>query len=265
MLECLNVVKEFRTGASRLRVLDGLTLRVNKGEFVSIIGPSGCGKSTLFQLIGGLLVPDAGGILLDGRSIAGRTGHISYMPQHNTLFPWRTVEENVILALEVAGEPRRQALRIAREWLEMLGLGRYAREYPHTLSGGMQQRVAFLRALISRQELMCLDEPFGALDALTRHDMQRWLLDIWERHRRTVLFITHSIEEAILLSDRIYVLSDKPAKVVGEFAVPFPRPRSELLPEEQPFVRLRSDIHRLLRQHMEKPVKYSGKSKNYFL
>jgi ABC-type nitrate/sulfonate/bicarbonate transport system ATPase subunit len=249
MLECRNIIKEFQTGKSRMRVLDNITLKVDKGEFVSIIGPSGCGKSTLFQLIGGLMTPDSGDIFLDGRNITGQSGHISYMPQHNTLFPWRTVEENAILALEIAGEPRRQALRTAREWLERLGLERYAKEYPHALSGGMQQRVAFLRALISPQELMCLDEPFGALDALTRHDMQQWLLDIWERHRRTVLFITHSIEEAILLSDRIYVLSNKPASVVREFAVPFARPRSERLLEEQQFVRLRTEIHGLLRIH----------------
>ena len=246
MLECLNVVKEFRTGASRLRVLDGLTLRVNKGEFVSIIGPSGCGKSTLFQLIGGLLVPDAGGILLDGRSIAGRTGHISYMPQHNTLFPWRTVEENVILALEVAGEPRRQALRIAREWLEMLGLGRYAREYPHTLSGGMQQRVAFLRALISRQELMCLDEPFGALDAQTREIMQAELLRIWEEDRKTVFFVTHGIDEAIYLADRIIVMSARPGRIKEIIRVDIPRPRTLEVKETAEFGRLRRHLWELL-------------------
>src|SRR5690606_7192731 len=212
-------------------------------------GPSGCGKSTLFHMIGGILPPDAGSILLDGRNIAGERGHISYMPQSNTLLPWRTVLDNTVLGLEVAGGIKlRQARKLAGEWLERVGLGEYARAYPHVLSGGMQQRVAFIRALISPQKVLCLDEPFGALDALTREDMQRWLLRIWEENRRTVLFVTHSIEEALVLSDRVYVLGDRPTRVVDEIRVPFPRPRADGLYGEPAFAGLRKRIHDMMRK-----------------
>lgn len=246
MLELKNLSMHYGTCAQRTQVVQDISLRVNQGEFAAIIGPSGCGKSTLFKLIGGLLKPTAGSIWLEGKEITGTTGHVSYVPQQNTLFPWRSVESNAALALEVAGTPKQAALATAREWLPRIGLGGYEKAYPETLSGGMQQRVSFLRALLSPQELMCLDEPFGALDALTRSEMQQWLLDIWEEHRRSVLLVTHSIEEALFLADRVYVLSHKPARVVQEIAVPFARPRSAqtvVLPE---FVALRQEIHSLI-------------------
>ncbi len=246
MLELKNLSMHYGTCAQRTQVLQDISLRVNQGEFAAIIGPSGCGKSTLFKLIGGLLKPTAGSIWLEGKEITGTTGHVSYVPQQNTLFPWRSVESNAALALEVAGTPKQAALATAREWLPRIGLGGYEKAYPETLSGGMQQRVSFLRALLSPQELMCLDEPFGALDALTRSEMQQWLLDIWEEHRRSVLLVTHSIEEALFLADRVYVLSHKPARVVQEITVPFARPRSAqtvVLPE---FVALRQEIHSLI-------------------
>jgi len=246
MLVCDRLSMAYDNGKRKRAVLDGLPLHVSRGQFVSVIGPSGSGKSTLLHIIGGLIAPTSGAVLLDGVDISGRTGHVSYMPQHNTLFPWRTVEDNAALALEVAGTPLREARRTAREWLPRIGLGGYEKAYPHELSGGMQQRVAFLRALLGPQELMCLDEPFGALDALTRYDMQRWLLEIWEQHRRTVLFVTHSIEEALFLSDRIYVLSANPAKVVREIEVPFARPRRPALLSDPELIRLKSEIHHLL-------------------
>lgn len=246
MLELENLNMHYGTGAQRIQVLQDISLRVNQGEFAAIIGPSGCGKSTLFKLIGGLLTPTAGSIRLEGEEITGTTGHVSYVPQQNTLFPWRNVESNAALALEVAGIPKQEALTTAREWLPRIGLGGYEKAYPEMLSGGMQQRVSFLRALLSPQELMCLDEPFGALDALTRREMQQWLLDIWEEYRRSVLLVTHSIEEALFLADRVYVLSHKPARVVQEITVPFARPRTAhtvALPE---FVTLRQEIHSLI-------------------
>ncbi|MGG1517298.1 ABC transporter ATP-binding protein [Paenibacillus oryzisoli] len=228
-------------------VLGDISLTVGEGEFVSLIGPSGSGKSTLFHIIGGLIKPTAGEVWLDGKQITGEKGLISYMPQVPALFPWRSIEANVALGMEVAGEGRSSALEKAREWLPKVGLGGYEREYPHVLSGGMQQRVAFLRALLSPQELMCLDEPFGALDALTRLEMQAWLLNIWEQNKRSILFITHSIEEALFLSDRIYVLSGKPSTVLEEIRVPFVRPRTEAVMLEPVFIEQRQNIRRLLR------------------
>ena len=246
MLELKQISMHYNTDSRRTNVLHDISLQVQPGEFAAVIGPSGCGKSTMFKLIGGLLKPTGGSIWLEGREITGKTGHISYVPQHNTLFPWRTVEENAALALEVAGTPKKTAVVKARALLPRLGLSGYEQALPETLSGGMQQRVSFLRALLSSQELMCLDEPFGALDALTRADMQEWLLDIWEENRRTVLLVTHSIEEALFLSDRVYVLSQRPARVLQQFTVPFPRPRTQQtlgLPE---FIALRQQIHALL-------------------
>lgn len=207
----------------RQPVIKDLQFSVQDREFVSLIGPSGSGKSTLFTLLGGLYRPQAGEILLDGQVINGQQGHLAYMPQHPSLMPWRTVFDNVRLAQELA-----KCHNPARLWqlLKGAGLAEVARRYPHELSGGMQQRVAFIRALASDRDLLCLDEPFGALDALTRTRMQTWLLALLQEQQRTILFITHSIEEAILLSDRILVLSPSPMKVVEEVTVPFPRGQS---------------------------------------
>ncbi|QDY85251.1 ABC transporter ATP-binding protein [Paenibacillus polymyxa] len=236
-LELDGISLAFREKRSSLPVLQNISLTVKPGEFVSLIGPSGSGKSTLFHIIGGLLQPQQGRIRMHGRDITGERGHISYMPQQPALFPWRTTLDNILLGQENA--PRKDAATGSRsvsererrkealQWLEQVGLGKFAKAYPHTLSGGMQQRAAFLRALLSPQELMLLDEPFSALDALTRAEMQQWLLQMWEKNRRSVLFITHSIEEALLLSDRIYVLSARPASVMHVVDVPFPRPRRE--------------------------------------
>ncbi|HET7560467.1 MAG TPA: ABC transporter ATP-binding protein [Limnochordia bacterium] len=236
-----------------LEVLAGIDLAVGAGEFVAIVGPSGCGKSTLFRAIGGLIAPTAGEIAIDGAVVTGRRGLISYMPQASALFPWRTTLDNVTLALEIAGVSRREARAAAGEWLPKVGLAGYERSYPHELSGGMQQRASFLRALLSPRELMCLDEPFGALDALTRREMQGWLLKLWEEHRRSVLMVTHSIEEALLLADRVYVMSAKPARMLREIRVPFARPRSERCALEPAFVALVDEIYGLLRRGEVRP------------
>jgi ABC-type nitrate/sulfonate/bicarbonate transport system ATPase subunit len=242
-LEVRGVSKRFGS----VEVLQEVSLTVGEGEFVSLVGPSGSGKSTLFQLIGGLSSSDAGEIRVDGRSAAGKRGLIAYMPQQAALLPWRTVAANVELALEIAGVGRAEARALAREWLVRVGLDGYADAYPHVLSGGMQQRVSFIRALLSPQKLMCLDEPFGALDALTRMQMQEWLLKLWEANRRAVLLVTHSIEEALLLSDRVIVLSEKPARVLRDIRVPFARPREEKLWRTPEFNRLKDEIYELLK------------------
>lgn len=253
-LDVVNVHASFRERRSKLPVLNDLSLTVEQGEFVAIVGPSGCGKSTLFHIIGGLLKPQEGQVLMNGQNVTGQRGKISYMPQQPALFPWRTIEDNVLLAGEVASSapPRAEALEEARKWLSSVGLAGFEQAYPHMLSGGMQQRAAFLRALLSPQELMLLDEPFSALDALTRSDMQRWLLDIWEQNRRSVLFITHNIEEALLLADRVYVLSNRPATVLHEVHVPFDRPRREEITEESAFLERKRQIAQWMREEQQK-------------
>ncbi|OPA80617.1 nitrate ABC transporter ATP-binding protein [Paenibacillus selenitireducens] len=260
-LDVQGICKSFERDRTQHEILKNLSLSVLPGEFVSIIGPSGSGKSTLLQLIGGLHQPDGGSIRMDGADVTGRKGLISYMPQQPALFPWYTLEQNVLLALDITesnakprgsgARPSRAASReerreLAKSWLARAGLGGYEDAYPHVLSGGMQQRASFLRAMLSPQELICLDEPFGALDALTRLQMQQWLLSLWEEHRRSVLLVTHSIEEAIYLSDRIYVLSNAPAQTIAEFEVPFPRPRLESILDSETFMRMKRDIYQLL-------------------
>ncbi|MCI3927177.1 ABC transporter ATP-binding protein [Paenibacillus sp. TRM 82003] len=247
-LELRSVGKTYRIGGQSTEILQGIDLTVREKQFVSIVGPSGSGKSTLFYMIGGLTPPSTGTVWLDGRDVTGERGLISYMPQHDSLFPWRTVLDNVVLSQEVAGMSKTAARREAAEWLNRVGLGGFERALPHQLSGGMRQRASFLRALLSPRELMCLDEPFGALDALTRLEMQQWLLRIWEETRRSVLFVTHSIEEALLLSDRVYVLSaGRPATVADVIDVPFGRPRDETVASERLFLELKKRIYETLR------------------
>ncbi|MDO7906785.1 ABC transporter ATP-binding protein [Paenibacillus sp. JX-17] len=257
-LEVDRVHLSFRENKQILPVLNDISLTVRQGEFVSIIGPSGSGKSTLFNLIGGMLKPDQGRITIQGKEAGGQRGVISYMPQQPALLPWRTTLDNVLLGLEVAPDAQRggrdlaQAREEARAWLAQAGLAEFEQAYPHKLSGGMQQRAAFLRALLSPQELMLLDEPFSALDALTRSDMQRWLLDIWERSRRSVLFITHNIEEALLLSDTIYVFSSRPSTVLHRVEVPFPRPRTDAMADDPAFLEWKRTLSGWLREEQAK-------------
>lgn len=225
-------------------ILNDLNLRVGDEEFVSILGPSGSGKSTLFNLIGGLYQPEQGEITLGGKDIKGTRGSISYMPQSPSLFPWRTIVENVMLGSEIAGKTDKRA---ALSMLDRAGLSGYENAYPHQLSGGMKQRAAFVRSLLSPQPLICLDEPFSALDEFTRLEMQKWLLDLWSEHKRSVLFVTHNIEEALFLSDRVVVLSERPATVQREFQVPFPRPREESLLLSEEMLRWKREIYQELR------------------
>lgn len=226
-------------------VLEDITCSVAEGEFVSIVGPSGSGKSTIFQLIGGLYTPESGTISLDGEIVNNSRGHISYMPQSPALFPWRTVLQNVELTAEIAHAPvdREKTMELIRS----AGLTGYENAYPGELSGGMKQRVSFIRSLNAPQSIICLDEPFSALDEFTRLEMQQWLLSIWETYRKSILFITHNIDEALFLSDRILVLSDKPAVVKKEVVVPFSRPRKEELLMSEPFLQLKREIYNDLR------------------
>ncbi|MDR5695988.1 MAG: ABC transporter ATP-binding protein [Armatimonadota bacterium] len=243
-----NIVKSFPHNGANLRVLDGVTLYAREGEFVTILGPSGCGKSTLFNIIAGLLSPDAGEIWIDGNPVPDGRGHVAYMQQKDLLLPWRTVLENAILGLEVQGIPREEARVRARDLLARVGLQGFERAYPSQLSGGMRQRVALVRTVLTGKEILLLDEPFGALDAMTRMVLQQYILRMWEEFRRTVLFVTHDIEEAVLLSDRIYVLSSRPAHVKEEVAVDLPRPRQVTDPS---FVALKGRILALIQDEIK--------------
>ena len=225
-----------------LEVLRDLSLEAHAGEFVAILGPSGCGKSTAFSVLTGGTAAGGGDILVDGNSRAVPAGHFAYMPQSDALLPWRRLLDNATLGLEVRGMPRAQARERVRPLLETFGLAGFERAYPFQLSGGMRQRAALLRTVVQECEVMLLDEPFGALDALTRTEMQRWLEGVWERFRWTVLLITHDVREAVFLADRIYVLSPRPATVVAELAVPLPRPRTLATLGDPQFAQLETEL-----------------------
>lgn len=225
-------------------VLEDISFTTEKGEFVSLIGPSGSGKTTLFSLIGGLLLPDQGQIHLDGRDILGKKGNISYMPQEDALFPWRSIIDNVILGQELQGKEEKGR---AQAMLEKAGLADVIHAYPHQLSGGMKQRASFIRALLSPQNILLLDEPFSALDEFTRLDMQKWLLDIWEADKQSILFITHHIEEALFLSDKIVILTDRPTRVKEIIDIPFARPRDEAILLTEEFLQWKRKILEIIR------------------
>jgi ABC-type nitrate/sulfonate/bicarbonate transport system ATPase subunit len=206
--------------------LSPTSLEIEAGSFVAVVGPSGCGKSTLFNVIAGLHTPDSGTMTLNGERIEGATGHVGYMLQKDLLVPWRTVEDNITMSVrltrKVKPEERAEARRVASQY----GLKDFLRHYPRTLSGGMRQRVAFMRTLMTHQQLLLLDEPFGALDAQTRLEMQQWLLKVWKDSGRTILFITHDVDEALFLADRVLVMSPRPGRVVDDIAVTLERPRT---------------------------------------
>lgn len=214
----------FSDGAA---LFHNLSFDIREGEFVSLLAPSGIGKTTLFRLLAGLLTPLDGTIRLGSNEAYGsRTGRIGYMPQRDSLMPWRSVLDNAALGLELAGTAKREARRQVLELLPAFGLEGTENKRPHELSGGMRQRVSFLRSLLGGGDLLLLDEPFSALDAMTRVSMQEWLLQVWEEHRKTILFITHDIDEALLLSDRVLVAKESPVSVLHELTISLPRPRT---------------------------------------
>lgn len=230
-------------------IIKGLSLSIQQGEFVSLLGPSGSGKSTIFRLITGLEEPYEGEILLHS-STKKRLGEVGYMPQKDLLLEWRTVFQNVILPFEIQGNLNKHNKNKALEMLEEFGLKGYENSYPAQLSGGMRQRVSFLRAMLSGSDLLILDEPFSALDAIKRLTMQEWLLEQWEKYNKTIIFITHDVDEALFLSDRIFLFSEKPLTHYEEIKVPTKRPRQLedlLLPEV-------SDVKKRLLTQLRKQV-----------
>lgn len=212
--------------SGELLALDGVDLEVAAGEFVAIVGPSGCGKSTLLRILGGLLAPSEGRVLLDGEVLAKPKRQVGFVFQNVNLMPWRTVLKNVVLPLEIAATPRAEAERRAREMIGLVGLAGFEEVYPHQLSGGMAQRVAIGRALVNQPEVLLLDEPFGALDALSREQMNLELLRIWQAQRVTAVMVTHDLQEAIFVADRVLVMSARPGRISARVIVDLPRPRT---------------------------------------
>ena len=213
-LDVRSISKQFRTERGWFPVLRDVSLRVYRNELVSIIGPSGCGKSTLLNILSGLETPTDGSVWMDGLDVTGLIGQLGYMPQKDLLLPWKSVLDNTIIGARLAGVPKSIAREEARQWFPRFGLYGFEHAYPSTLSGGMKQRAALLRTALTRRETLLLDEPFGALDALTRVDMQSWLLDVRAALGRTIILVTHDVDEAIYLSDRVYAMGPRPGRIV---------------------------------------------------
>jgi ABC-type nitrate/sulfonate/bicarbonate transport system ATPase subunit len=251
-LDVRSVSKLFRRNGKTIHALDATSMTVARGSFTSIIGPSGCGKSTLFNVIAGLTRPTTGDVLLDGASIAGTPGQVGYMLQKGLLLPWRTILDNIILGMEVRDVPKAQAVARAMPLIERYGLRGFESHYPHELSGGMRQRASLLRTMLYDPDVILLDEPFGALDAQTRMLMQQWLLGVWSDLRKTILFVTHDIDEAIYLSDRIQVFSARPGRIKATIDVALPRPRAADIVTTPGFIDLKRTLLDLLAEEAQR-------------
>jgi len=239
ILEANNLRKTFLDPRrAALLALDGLSFSAEEGEFLAIVGPSGCGKSTLLRLLAGLEHPISGEVCFRGQPLTAPRREIGFVFQRATLLPWRTVLDNIALPLEINHVAREESVARANSWVSLMGLDGFAAAYPAQLSGGMLQRVALARALIHEPSMLLLDEPFGSLDALTRERMNGELLRIWDRHRITVVMVTHSISEALFLADRVLVMTPRPGHMRAEFTVPLPRPRDRAVTTEPEFVRM---------------------------
>ena len=238
----------FDTPSGTLDVVDDVSFAVRNGEFVSLIGPSGCGKTTMMNIVAGFVTPTAGKVLLDGKPVAGPGPERGVIFQEYGVFPWLTVEQNIEFGLKLRANrtgPAERA-RICARYMELMGLSDFAKAYPKTLSGGMRQRLAIARAYAVKPEFLLMDEPFGALDAQTRSNMQNLLLDVLQQEGKTVMLITHSVEEAIYLSSRIIVVTARPARIRRIIEVPFAYPRAEALHETREFGELRSEVRELV-------------------
>lgn len=237
------VSKAFRNKGSVFKSLDGISLDIKEGEFLCVLGPSGCGKSTILRLIAGLDKPSSGEILMDNEAIYGPDYKRGMVFQEYSLFPWRSVIDNVAFSLEMNGMGEEDRYKIAEEYLKTVGLHKFKESKPHELSGGMKQRVAIVRSLAGDPEVLLMDEPFGALDVQTRNQLQRDLLKIWEDKGKTIIFVTHSVDEAVFLGDRVVLMSKGPGKISKVFNVDIKRIRDRLDPE---FLKLKQEIMNLL-------------------
>lgn len=247
-LSIRGLAREFKSGDRSTVAFNDITMDIGEGEFVSIVGPSGCGKTTLLHVIAGLDKETSGTIAIDGveRDAPRRTPEVGYMFQKDLLLPWKRVVDNVALGLIVEGVPRREARERSLELMDRYGLAGFAKAYPAHLSGGMRQRAAVIRTLLVDRPIMLFDEPFGALDALTRAVMQKWLLAVWEERQRTTIFVTHDIEEAIQISDRVIVMSHRPGRVEGEIAIDLSRPRTDEVLTSPKLLKYKAELLRTL-------------------
>jgi ABC-type nitrate/sulfonate/bicarbonate transport system ATPase subunit len=241
-IEALNIKKSF----SNLDTLEDVSVVLEENKFVSILGPSGCGKSTLFDIISGLEKPDKGTVLIEGKNYTGKTGRVSYMHQKDLLLPWRTVLDNACIPLIIKGLSLSKSREKADSYFNLFGLSGFEKYYPGQLSGGMKQRAALLRTYLFSDDIMLLDEPFGGLDAMTRRDMQFWLLKLLANFKSSILFITHSVDEAIFLSDKIYLFSKRPAIVKEVFEINIKRPRDYKVFTSIEFNKIKGEILHLL-------------------
>jgi NitT/TauT family transport system ATP-binding protein len=246
MLLLVGVSQGFAAGrrAEPVLALDDVSLEIGDHELVTLVGRTGCGKSTQLRIVAGLLAPTSGRVLIDGSPVTKPRRDVAFVFQRSALLPWRSVLDNVLLPAEILGLDRRSSGRRAHELLELVGLDGFARRSPWELSGGMQQRVALCRALVADPAILLMDEPFAALDALTREELSLELQRIWSENRKTIVFVTHSIDEAVLLGDRVVVMSPRPGRVAATVPVDLPRPRS--LGESAELHRRRTELHELL-------------------
>ncbi len=240
------VGRAFATPDGVFRAVAPLELSIETGRFISLVGPSGCGKSTLFNIIAGLLLPTEGRIIIDGDDATGMIGRVGYMLQKDLLLPWRTVLDNVILGMEIQGKPLGEARDRALPLLKKYGLVGFENFYPNSLSGGMRQRAALLRTLLFDTDVILLDEPFGALDAQTKLQMQDWLMQLCSDFRKTVVFVTHDVDEAIYLSDEIHVMGTRPGRILESIPIGLPRPRMRTASLAPDFIAIKERCLKLL-------------------
>jgi NitT/TauT family transport system ATP-binding protein len=246
----------------RFEALRNITLPVDAGEFISIVGASGCGKTTLLRVIDGLIRPTSGAVLVDGKEVASPGLDRGFVFQQDGLFPWRTVADNVVLGLEVQHRATAEARRLANTFIRLVGLAGFERHYPHELSGGMRQRVNLARALAVQPKVLLMDEPFAALDAQTREIMQAELLRIWQEAKKTVIFITHQIDEAVYLSDRVLVFTTRPGRLKESIEIKLPRPRELETKRTSEFVAYTDRIWRLIEQEVRASLAYEAQVLN---
>ncbi|WP_407408826.1 ABC transporter ATP-binding protein [Acinetobacter sp.] len=246
ILEAKNLSQVFQQGQTGRTILNQINLQIHKREFICIIGPSGCGKSTLSRVVAGLDGYTSGMLLVDGQTVTGPSPERGMVFQGYTLFPWKTVKENVMFGPLMKGESHPLAEAQAREWINIIGLEQYAHQYPHQLSGGMKQRVAIARALVNQPKILLMDEPFGALDPHTRQKMQKHLMDLWANIDITIIFVTHDMDEAILLADRVVALKANPGEIKEIIEVDLPRPRDIEVMQSDAFKRLRQRVDALV-------------------
>jgi NitT/TauT family transport system ATP-binding protein len=246
ILEAKKLTQVFQHGKTQRTILNQLDLKIHKREFICVIGPSGCGKSTLSRVVAGLDPYHSGELLVDGQPITGPSPERGMVFQGYTLFPWKTVKENVMFGPLMKGASHASAEAHAREWINIIGLEKYENQYPHQLSGGMKQRVAIARALVNQPKILLMDEPFGALDPHTRQKMQKHLMDLWQNIDITIIFVTHDMDEAILLADRIVALKANPGEIKEIIEVDLPRPRNAELMLSPEFKQLRERVDALV-------------------